>query len=186
MDITPFVETLRRDLLQAADAGTEEVRFAAERLALALDPAVRLTLMDALSQAASEITHELTGSSVEVRLKGREPVFVIAGAAAEHAPPAPPVPPGPVPPTAPSPPTAESDETESDEHVARITLRLPESLKSKAEEIAAQRGQSLNTWLVNAARNAVTDRADNGWTAMGPGAPGRNRSSNKRIQGWVR
>lgn len=181
MDITPFVEGLRRDLAQAADVGTEEVRFAAERLALALDTAVRLTLMDALSEAAAEITRELAGSSVEVRLKGREPVFVVAGRAAEEAPPTPPGPPGPL-----AVPPAEPAETEGDETAARITLRLPESLKAKAEELAAQRGQSLNTWLVNAARNALADRGDSGWTAMGPGAPGRNRSSNKRIQGWVR
>ena len=178
MDITPFVEALRRDLLQAADAGSDEVRFAAERLALALDPAVRLTLMDALSQAASEITHELPGSSVEVRLKGREPIFVIAGAAAEQ-------PPN-LPTTPHSSPAAEPDSGEDDETVARITLRLPESLKVKAEELAARRGQSLNTWLVNAARNALADNDDASWAAMGPGAPGRNRSSNKRIQGWVR
>ncbi len=188
MDITPFVEGLRRDLAQAADVGSEEVRIAAERLAMALDPAVRLTLMDALSQAASEITHELAGSSVEVRLKGREPVFVVAGAAAEAArsiPPSPPPPP-PTPPAASTSPPSEPDEPDGDETVARITLRLPESIKTQAEELAARRGQSLNTWLVNAARNALVDGGHTGWSAMGPGAPGRNRSSNKRIQGWVR
>ena len=77
MDINQFVEGLRRDLGHAAEAGGEEIRQAAERLAMALDPAVRLTLMDALSQAASEITNELEGTSVEVRLKGREPIFVV-------------------------------------------------------------------------------------------------------------
>jgi hypothetical protein len=177
MDITQFVEGLRRDLQQAAEAGGDEIRAAAERLALALDPAVRLTLMDALSQAASEITNELTGTSVEVRLKGREPIFVVLGS-----------------------PTAQADEPpgsqqaepgdeygfDEDEMVARITLRLPESLKAKAEELAARRGQSLNTWLVNATRAAATININISSTAWGPGAPGRNRSSNKRIQGWVR
>lgn len=178
MDITPFVDGLRSDLVCAAEAGGEDARAAADRLVLALDPAVRLTLMDALSQAANEITHELIGSAVEVRLKGREPVFVVTGSAAEPVPLSPP--------QAPAPPGTESEDSESDENVARITLRLPESLKVKAEDSAARRGQSLNTWLVNAARNATADSDDAGWTAMGPGAPGRNRSSNKRIQGWVR
>ncbi len=176
MDITQFVDSLRRDLAQAAEAGTEEIRAAAERLSMSLGPAVRLTLMDALSQAASEITNELDGSSVEVRLKGREPVFVVLGAAAE-----------------PAPPASTDEDTEPDDDfvldgdaVARITLRLPESLKTKAEELAAKRGQSLNTWLVNAARNAASLNINISSTPMGPGAPGRNRSSNKRIQGWVR
>ncbi|MDX6317693.1 MAG: hypothetical protein QOD35_1093, partial [Nocardioidaceae bacterium] len=69
---------------------------------------------------------------------------------------------------------------------ARITLRLPESLKARAEELAGKRGQSLNTWLVNAARNAATISINVSSTPMGPGAPGRNRSSSRRIQGWVR
>ena len=178
MDITPYVDSLRRDLVAASEAGGEDIKAAAERLALALDPAVRLTLMDALSQAASEITNELHGTSVEVRLKGREPIFVVLGAGAD----APPTPPQP-----PAPPEPEEPFEGEDESVARITLRLPESLKSKAEELAARRGQSLNTWLVNAARMATSTNIDiNIMGAMGPGAPGRNRSSNKRIQGWVR
>ncbi len=182
MDITQFVEALRRDLSQAAEAGTEDIRAAAERLALALDPAVRLTLMDALSQAASEITNELDGTSVEVRLKGREPIFVVTG----H---------GPMPASeAPDGPRAADagDEFDGEDVVARITLRLPESLKARAEELAASRGQSLNTWLVNAARMATSPDFNLNISSagismgMGPGAPGRNRSSNRRIQGWVR
>jgi hypothetical protein len=177
MDITPFVEALRRDLAQAAEAGADEVRMAAERLAMALDPAVRLTLMDALSQAASEITNELQGTSVEVRLKGREPVFMVLGAAAE----------GGMPPPPPPEPEPEEPFDGDEEAVARITLRLPESLKAKAEDLAARRGQSLNTWLVNAARMASSANIDiNIMSPLGRGAPGRNRSSNKRIQGWVR
>jgi HicB family len=177
MDITQFAEALRRDLTAAAQAGSDEIRAAAERLALALDPAVRLTLMDALSQAASEITNELHGTSVEVRLRGREPVFVVLGDAV----------------TPPADTLEDADEApddldfeSEDDTVARITLRLPESLKARAEELAARRGQSLNTWLVNAARNSATININISSSPMGPGAPGRNRSSNKRIQGWVR
>ena len=77
MDITPYVDSLRHDLAAAAEAGGPEAKAAAERLALALDPAVRLALMDALSQAAAEITAELADGSVDVRLRGREPQFVV-------------------------------------------------------------------------------------------------------------
>jgi HicB family len=176
MDINQFVESLRRDLTQASEAGGDEIRAAAERLAMALDPAVRLTLMDALSQAASEITNELSGTSVEVRLKGREPIFVVMGSP-EH-----------VEEQGPAAEPEAGDEYgyDEDETVARITLRLPESLKARAEEMAARRGQSLNTWLVNAARQATTININISSSPWGPGAPGRNRSSNKRIQGWVR
>jgi HicB family len=175
MDITEFAEALRRDLMTAAEAGTDEIRAAAERLSMALGPAVRLTLMDALSQAAAEITNELHGTSVEVRLKGREPVFVVAGHGADAAP------------AAPEEPVEDTDDLgfEEGDTVARITLRLPESLKARAEELAGKRGQSLNTWLVNAARNAAAISINVSSTPMGPGAPGRNRSS-RRIQGWVR
>jgi hypothetical protein len=175
MDITQFAEALRRDLATAAEAGSEDVRAAAERLSMSLGPAVRLTLMDALSQAAAEITNELDGISVELRLKGREPVFVVAGHGAQSHQAA-----------ADEPDEADDLGFDDDETVARITLRLPESLKARAEELAGKRGQSLNTWLVNAARNAATININISASSMGPGAPGRNRSSNKRIQGWVR
>ena len=59
MDITPYVDSLRRDLIAAAEAAGPETRAAAERLAFALDPAARLALMEAISQAAAEITAEL-------------------------------------------------------------------------------------------------------------------------------
>lgn len=157
-----------------------EMEQAADRMAYAIDSSTRLALMDALSHAAAEITNELDGWSVEVRLQGREPVFVVVGA-------------GPSP-AAPDDTTAipESDtrvmsQGEEGEETARITLRLPEVLKAKAEELASGRGQSLNTWLVNAVRAAtVGGLTINNGARLGPGAPGRNRSSNKRVQGWVR
>lgn len=175
MDINQFVEELRSDLMTSAQAGGEEIRSAAERLTMALDSSVRLTLMDALSQAASEITNELQGTSVEVRLKGREPIFVVVGAATE------------APAASEEPGDGDDDYAfDDDDNVARITLRLPESLKTRAEEMAARRGQSLNTWLVNATRQAASITINVNAPGFGPGAPGRNRSSNKRIQGWVR
>ena len=141
MDITPYVERLRQDLAQSAAAGNEQIRDAAERLALALDPSMRLALMEALSQAAAEITTEMRSGSVDVRLAGRELEFVVA-----H-----PMPPEDVT-TAPGP---SDEDDESDAATARITLRLPESVKAKAEELAAKHGSSLNTWIVNGLRGAT-------------------------------
>ncbi|MEO5710213.1 MAG: pilus assembly protein HicB [Nocardioidaceae bacterium] len=184
MDITPYVESLRHDLAAAAEAGGAEAKAAAERLALALDPAVRLALMDALSQAAAEITSELPQGSVDVRLRGREPEFVVdVPTVAMPAPPAPPA--------APSPDEAEGSE---DDALARITLRIPESVKYKAEELAAKGGHSLNSWIVNVVRAATRDRGavnvDIDLSSIpffdGQGFPpgGRGRGS-KRMTGWI-
>jgi hypothetical protein len=184
MDITPYVESLRHDLAAAAEAGGPEAKQAAERLALALDPALRLALMDALSQAAAEITAELPTGSIDVRLRGREPEFVVDVPTMPMAAPA-----APVPPTPPSPEDAEDAE---DGAQARITLRIPESVKYKAEELAAKGGHSLNSWIVNVVRAATRERAVNVDIDLssipfldGPGFPsGRGRGS-KRMTGWV-
>lgn len=143
MDLTPYVESLRRDLLAAAGAD-EQTHAVAERLGYALEPAARLALMEAVSHAAAEITAEMAGGGVDVRLDGRDLDFVVHGGAAS-------VPPPPVPPAPP--------EADEDGGVARITLRLPEHLKNKAEEAAAGAGHSLNTWLVNVVRDATREGA---------------------------
>ena len=106
MDITPYVDSLRLDLEAAAEAGGDDITQAAERLVLALAPATRLVLMEAISQAAerlvvalapatrlvlmeaisqaaAEITAELPSGGVDVRLDGRDLAFVV------HAPPIP-------------------------------------------------------------------------------------------------
>jgi len=181
MDITPYVEGLRHDLAAAAEAGGPEARAAAERLALALDPAVRLALMDALSQAAAEITSELGAGSVEVRLRGREPQLVVdvptvpeaATAAATAAGPA-----------------AEDDDEDLDGAQARITLRLPESVKYKAEELATKGGHSLNSWIVNVVRAATRERAvkvdiDLSSLPFGEGLSAARGKGPKRMTGWV-
>jgi antitoxin component of RelBE/YafQ-DinJ toxin-antitoxin module len=147
MDITPYVESLRRDLLAAAEAAGPEAHQVTERLAYALDPSARLALMEAISQAAAEITAELPAGSVDVRLSGRDLEFGV------HLPSA-----GPTPA---APPTEPEPEETDEGNLARITLRIPESVKTRAEEYAAKAGTSLNTWLVNVVRAATRDNAIN-------------------------
>ena len=77
MELRPYVDTLRQELGTAAAAGGEDARALAERLTAPLESAVRLTLLDALSAAAAEITRELAPGSVDVLLRNREPVFVV-------------------------------------------------------------------------------------------------------------
>lgn len=144
MDITPYVDSLRRDLIAAAEAAGPDTRQAAERLTFALDPSARLAMMEAVSQAAAEITAEMPSGGVDVRLNGRELDFVVHGS--------------PMVPSAPPPPPSAED-VEEEGGVARITLRMPESVKTRAEEMAARSGHSLNTWLVNVVRSATRDNA---------------------------
>jgi len=180
MDITPYVDSLRRDLVSAAEAAGPEAREATERLTYALEPAARLALMEAVSQAAAEITAEMPQGGVDVRLNGRELDFVV------HAEPAA----APEPPSPPAPPSAE--EVEEEGAVARVTLRIPESVKTKAEEMAARSGHSLNTWLVNVVRAATREGAINvdidlsSIPFFGGNDPfGGGKRGSRRMTGWV-
>ena len=185
MDITPYVESLRQDLAAAAEAGGPEARAAAERLAMALDPAVRLALMDALSQAAAEITSELREGSVEVRLRGREPQLVV------DVPSVPALPAPPSPPAPPAPPGSPTEEDEEDGTIARITLRIPEAVKFRAEELAAKSGHSLNGWIVNVLRAATRERGainvdiDLSSIPFFDDSRTRGRHGPRRMTGWV-
>src|SRR3954469_5972351 len=77
MDLTPYVDTLRRELAVAAEAGGEDARELAERLTAPLESATRLTMLNVLSAAMDEITRELAPGSVDVRLCGLDPDFVV-------------------------------------------------------------------------------------------------------------
>jgi hypothetical protein len=143
MNLTPYAEHLRRELTVAADAGGEEARALADRLTAPLESAIRLMLLDALSAAADEITRELAPGSVELRLRGGEPDFVVTPAPGdepvERASEAP----------APAPPEGDAGAT------ARINLRLPEQLKAGIEQAASRERLSVNAWLVRAAAAAL-------------------------------
>jgi hypothetical protein len=77
MDLRPYVEGLQGQLAVAAEAGGEDARALAERLIVALDASIRLTLLDVLTVAAEEITCDLAPGSVDVRLRGRDIEFVV-------------------------------------------------------------------------------------------------------------
>lgn len=167
MELAPYVDRLRRDLTDTAAAAGPEIQSAAERLLIALDPAVRMVLLEALSDAAAAISAALDTDTVDVRLDGRDPTFVVTTlpAATDLAPPVPPVPP--------SPPIAD------DGSQARITLRMPDTLKARAEELAVDLSQSLNTWIVDAIRDGIDG------TGSAPAPPSSRRGRSRRVQGWV-
>jgi hypothetical protein len=136
MEIQPYVDSLRRDLTAAAAPGGEDVARAADLLGGSLEASARMCLLEALSDAAAEITTRLDGASVEVRLRGREAQFVVTSLVTTA-------------PAAPPPGSAAAPVDESGD-IARLTLRLPESLKEAVERAAAAESISVNAWLVRA------------------------------------
>ncbi|MDQ1048602.1 toxin-antitoxin system HicB family antitoxin [Streptomyces sp. V4I2] len=172
MDLTPYVDTLRRELAVAAEAGGDEARELAERLTAPLESATRLTMLNVLSAAMDEITRELAPGSVDVRLRGLDPDFVVTppptygGALAEQAAPVEPL-------NTPAP--ADGDEGGT----ARVNLRLPAHLKARAEEAAAREGLSVNAWLVRTVSAAVDG-------ATRPRTTEKAQTVGRSITGWVR
>ena len=175
MDLARYVEELQHGLLVAAEAGGEEATQLAGRLVAPLRSSMHLVLLDALASAAAEITSELAPGAVEVRMRGRDPEFVVttplddaevdAITAAQGA-------------AAPPPaggPTADGDD---DASTARITLRLPDALKVRVEEAAGRDGLSVNAWLVRTLSSALGERP----ASAGPRPP----SSGQRFTGWSR
>jgi Arc-like DNA binding domain len=171
MDLTQYVDNVRRELAIAAEAGGDDARALADRLSAPLASAIRLTLLDALSAAADEITRDLAPGSVEVRLRGGDPNFAVTAPAVE-----PPVSadPGPVEPT----PVA-AELSDEDSAMTRINFRLPEQLKARIEDAAGKQGRSVNAWLVRAATAALQPQGQ-------PPAPERGRRTNQHYTGWVR
>ncbi|WP_030435719.1 YlcI/YnfO family protein [Actinoplanes subtropicus] len=164
MELTPYVNNLGREFATLAEAGGPETRALVERLTGSLESAIRMTLLDALSAAADEITQDLAPGSVEVRLRGRDPGFVVSQPATE------------------APPAAPESELQfaEDGPAARINVRLPEHLKAAIEDAAAKEGRSVNAWLVRAAAAALHRPA----ASLEP--PGGGRRTRQAFTGWVR
>jgi hypothetical protein len=133
MNLTLVIDSLKHELTAVAEIGDERAAQIAQRLADSVGAGVRLRLLDVLSQAALEVSSKLPNGHVEVRLAGQEPelVFVEGEPEAGAAP---------------------------EDMSARITLRLPDSLKSSIEAAAVREGVSVNTWLVRALGRAADSR----------------------------
>ena len=138
MQIDGYVQALREDLARVAAVGDESTSRAAELLALALESSFGRRLQEAIAEAALELTAQLESGRVEVRIAGGDPELVLVHDESTG-----------------SEPTDEA-------FAARITLRLPESLKVRIEAAAAREGTSVNTWLVSALQRASESRRPSG------------------------
>ena len=159
MDLQPYMDAVRHELNLAAAAGGAEAQALAERLSAPLESAIRLALLEALSAGAEEITTELAPRSVEVRLRGRDPEFVVSAPLDES-------------------PAGEHFDAafgDDDGGTWRITLRLPEGVRAAVEAATRRDGSSLNAWLVRAVAAAIQSQA------------GRSTAGSPRqVSGWVR
>jgi hypothetical protein len=135
MNLTIVLEGLQEDLRGLAELGDERSQQIAARLGEALASNLRLKLFDLLSQAAVELSAKLPSGHVEVRLAGQEPEFVFVDSGGSDA-----------------------AGAVGEELSARISLRLPESLKTAVEKAAANEGVSTNAWLVRAIARATESR----------------------------
>ena len=175
------MSNLGREFATLAEAGGEETRALVERLAGSLDSVIRMTLLDALSAATEEITRDLAPGSVELRLRGRDPHFVVTLPPASCWTPRPGTPGGDVAATGHGASDSELLVAE-DGPAARINVRMPEQLKAAIEEAAAKEGRSVNAWLVRSAA-AGLQRADRGHRAE-PRTGGKR--TKQGFTGWVR
>ena len=175
MDLSPYVEQLRAELLSVAELGGPDARALGERLTAPLESSLRLALLSALSAAAEELTSQLAPGAVDVRLRGSDLALVVS--------------PPPVPDDEPEHaqdvparhgPAAEVP-SDDDGGTARVTLRLPDAVKNRVETAAGREGVSVNTWLVRAVTRALAPQdADAG------GGRARKRGSSQQYTGWVR
>ena len=172
MDLTPYVNSLREDLTTTASAGDEQTRRAAAVLSAALEPAIRLAIMNAMSDLAAEVTAALDDHVVEVRLAGRDVQVVVSGTAKptpepEQEQPLPP-------------PTGDT----SAENISRMTLRMFEQIKSQAEAAAAAQGVSLNTFVSQAVQGALRRK----WSGHQHHQEHRQQDDDRgssRVHGWT-
>jgi hypothetical protein len=174
MDLQPYVDAVRLELNMAAAPAGADAQNLADRLSAPLESALRLALLEALSAAAEEITRELAPRSVEVRLRGRDPEFIVSAPLDEE-------------------PTEYAGSADNDDKLFvaqyddggtwRVTLRLPEGLREAVEAAARREGASLNSWLVRAAAVA-SHGASHAATKSESGSSAR--TTGHRVTGWVR
>lgn len=207
MDLTPYTQNLREDLLTAASVGDEESRRAAALLASAIEPAARLAIMNALSDLAAEVTGALQDTTVELRLDGRD----VRVSVTRHE-------------DARSPAadahrdsffTKRHDDRQGSERsdrdggadvdpsgdggqspddlkramqdaggeLSRTTVRLFNELKSQAERAASDQGVSLNTYISRAVSDSVRSAVPNKNGNRGRGQGGQG---GRNVTGYIR
>lgn len=152
MQLTPYLEAVARDLERATALADEQTRELSHRVASALEPGLRLAMVQLLSDVAAQLTAELDGPVITIRMEGRDPSWHVVREEAAL--------------------VSHEAEPGDDDNSARVTVRLPETVKRRAEAAAQGAGQSLNTWIVQALRRATSPEHT-------------SHRSSRRISGWA-
>ncbi len=168
MDLTPYVDTLRHEIAVAARFAGPDAESLAERLTASLEAATRLVLQEAVADAALEISRDLAPGSVDVRLRGRDLGFVVDRGPQDREAALPALP------AAPPARAASDGPQDADTGTARLTVRLPESLKAQVEAAAEREGLSVNAYLVRSLTAMVQSPVSATTTDAG-----------NRLSGWV-
>ncbi len=154
MQLNSYLSAVAYDLDRATQLADDATRDVARRLVTVLEPGLRMAMVQLLSDAAAQLTSELSGTVVTIRMDGREPVWNVVSPDTHEA----------------AQPPTEPDTDE--EGTARVTVRLPEAVKRRAETAAQSAGQSLNTWIIHALRRATSNDQT-------------PKHSSRRITGWA-
>jgi hypothetical protein len=157
MELSPLINSLKQNLKSTTAPAGEDIAEAVGLLTRSIEPAARLCFLEAMSEAADEITLALDDTTVEARLRGQDVEFVVSDSTPVEIEPSP----------------TSAAETPASEDVARITLRLPESIKDSVEQAAKSENLSVNGWLVSAIATAVDTGSS---TSHKPHHGRRNRS----------
>ena len=176
MHMNGYAEILSRTLLETSSLGDERTQEVARSLLAALDPALRLVALQMLTDAAEELNDELDGERVTVVMDGPAAHLMVTRA---------------VPQPAQQEPAATERPADHEDQEVRTTLRLPGSLKRDIDAAAQAQGRSLNAWMIEAARDALTrpsaagpDGASWGAGRQDPGAGGSGMSGST-LRGWL-
>ena len=145
MRMSKFIDLLSADLKALGQLGGAELESAVSRLIPTLEPVLRTRLLEVLTEIAGELKNQLPGAHVEARLAGDEVELVYL----QDEP-------------------GITRETPSELN-ARITLRLPENLKSRIETAATKEGISLNSWLLKASERGSFTMSIGGRQIKGKG-----------------
>lgn len=123
MKMSKFIELLSADITALGKLGGSELESAVSRLIPTLAPVLRTRFLEALAEVADESKEQFPGAHLEARTAGDEIglVYIEDGSVIRENP---------------------------MDLNARITLRLPEDLKSRIENAATKEGISLNSWLL--------------------------------------
>ncbi|MDZ7913086.1 MAG: toxin-antitoxin system HicB family antitoxin [Rhodococcus sp. (in: high G+C Gram-positive bacteria)] len=153
MDISEYTAKLQNDLVTAAELGDDHTRRIAASLSAAIEPSVRLVLLAAATELAKEIGAKLGDREVKVNLDGSELLVDVVS-----------------PPSSTGGDSADNEKADDEKKdstysfddvsgdISRVTLRMMEQIKARAEEAANQNGVSLNSWVSQAVQGALRDQ----------------------------